>query len=164
MPLAIRSATRDDAPEVARIYVDSWTAGFGALLPPPTLDAAQIDRWAEELAAPGPARWWVADDAGRIAGFVGVGPSRDPIEDGLGELDTIAVDPACWRGGVGAALMTTAVDALADAGYRRAILWTVDRYEQGRGFYESQGWRRDERLVRDDSRQIAFRRDLPPVA
>jgi GNAT superfamily N-acetyltransferase len=78
----------------------------------------------------------------------------------LGELDTIAVDPAAWRGGVGRALMATATDALAAAGYRRAILWTVEGYERGRRFYESQGWVRGDRR-RDEGRQVAFGRTLP---
>ena len=32
LPVTIRSAKRTDAEIVARIYVDSWNAGFGELL------------------------------------------------------------------------------------------------------------------------------------
>ena len=32
LPLTIRPATGDDAGAVARIYVESWNAGFGGLL------------------------------------------------------------------------------------------------------------------------------------
>jgi GNAT superfamily N-acetyltransferase len=158
--LQIRPATPDDAAEVARIYVDSWDAGFGHLMPVGPLDDERVARWSGLLAEPGATRWWVAERSGRIVGFVGIGPSRDPVDATLGELDTIAVDPAARRSGVGRALMTTAVDALAAAGYRRAILWTVDGYERGHRFYESLGWVRDGRR-RDEGRQVAFGRALP---
>jgi N-acetylglutamate synthase-like GNAT family acetyltransferase len=122
MSVAIRVASPTDAPEIARIYVESWNAGFGDLMPVRPLHDDHVARWADELADPGATRWWVAERAGRIVGLVGVGPSRDPVDATLGELDTIAVDPAASRSGVGRVLMTTAIDALAAAGYRRAIL------------------------------------------
>ena len=162
MPLAIRRATQVDARDISQIYVESSASGFGDLMPPPTLDEAQIDRWVAELGQSGPAQWWVAEIDGAIDGFVGITPSRDPVEDGLGELDTIAVDPTHWRAGVGSALMAIAVDGLARAGYRRAILWTVAEYVRGQAFYWSQGWRRDDAATRDHGRQVAFRRELPP--
>ena len=163
MTIAIRPANGEDAADVSRIYAESWSVGFGDLLPPPVHDRERTDRWAAELTAVGAVRWWVAVRGGRVAGFVGIGPSRDPVDSGLGELDTIAVDPAYWRAGVGSALMATALEGLSRAGYQRAILWTVAGYERGHGFYEAHGWRRDESLARDDGRQIAFRRDIPPA-
>jgi GNAT superfamily N-acetyltransferase len=105
--LRIRPAEPEDAADVARIYIDSWNAGFGHLM----------------------------------------------------EVRPV-VDPGAWCSGVGRALMTTAIDALAAAGYRRAILWTVDGYERGHRFYESQGWVRDGRW-RDEGRQVAYGRALP---
>jgi GNAT superfamily N-acetyltransferase len=160
----IRPAEPEDAPDVARIYVDSWNAGFGHLMGVRPLNDELVGRWSGKFADPGATRWWVAERSGRIVGFVGIGSSRDPADATLGELDTIAVDPAAWRGGVGRALMTTAIDALSAAGCRRAILWTVDGYERGHRFYESQGWVRDGRR-RDEGRQVAFRRTLadPPA-
>jgi GNAT superfamily N-acetyltransferase len=77
----------------------------------------------------------------------------------LGELDTIAVDPAYWRRGIGRALMDTAVDALRAEGYRRVILWTPARYPQGHAFYEQTGWRRTG-ATRSEGRHLAFERDL----
>jgi GNAT superfamily N-acetyltransferase len=166
MEIQIRPAGADDAPEIARIYVESWNAGFGDLMGIRRLGDKEVARWSRELAEPDATRWWVGERAGRIAGFVGIGPSRDPVDPAVGELDTIAVDPAAWRSGVGRALMTTAIEALTAAGYDRAILWTVEGYERGQRFYESQGWVRDGRR-RDEGRQIAYERPLagrPPVA
>jgi GNAT superfamily N-acetyltransferase len=151
--VTIRPATADDAARIAQIYVDSWNAGFGALMPPAVLDDARIARWASELAA---GNWWVALHDGTIAGFTGICPSRDPIDPQLGELDTIAVDPPYWRTGVGTALMRRALEELA-ATYPEAILWTLADYPQGQRFYTKTGWTSTAR-TRDDGHQVSYRR------
>ena len=69
--------------------------------------------------------------ASEIVGFAGIGPSRDPIDPELGELDTIAIDPAHWRRGVGRALMAVVVGHLETDGYRAAIVWALENYPQG---------------------------------
>ena len=145
----------EDAPRVVQIYVDSWNAGFVGLMPPITVDEARVARWAGELAE---GNWWVAEYDGTLAGLVGVCPSRDPVQPGLGELDTIAVDPAYWRKGVGAALMSTALEALATT-YPEAILWTLANYPQGQSFYLSTGWTPDGN-TRSNGHQVSYRRHL----
>ncbi|SFF77899.1 Ribosomal protein S18 acetylase RimI [Actinopolymorpha cephalotaxi] len=175
MVIGIREARGEDAARVTRIYVESWNAGFGHLMGRISLDEARIRRWEHDL-TDGRTRWWVAEitedpdedaganatRAGRIVGLAGAGPSRDPIDPHLGELDTIAVDPTCWRAGVGTALMLTALRSLAESGYREAVLWTVTGYARGQAFYESMGWRRDGG-IRDDGRQLSFRHSLRDV-
>lgn len=153
----IRPATPDDAPSVARIYVESWNAGFGPLMPSRSLHQAEMDRWANELRE-GPARWWVAE-SDVIDGFVGITPSRDPVRRGLGELDSIAVDPARWRSGVGRLLMATALQGLREDGYAEGILWTLADYPQGQEFYRATGWTLTN-LTRAEGTQIAFRHSL----
>jgi GNAT superfamily N-acetyltransferase len=151
--LTVRPARAADGPTVARIYVDSWNDGFGELMPVAVLDDGRIARWSATLAD---GNWWVAEVDGSIAGFVGIGPSRDPIDPELGELDTIAVDPPYWRRGVGTALMAKALEELA-AQYDQAILWTLANYPQGQTFYTRTGWTQSPES-RDDGRQIAYRR------
>lgn len=152
----IRPASPADAAAVARIYIDSWNAGFGDLMGYRQLTAEREARWAQDLAGGGSQRWWVAEQDGRVVGFAGIGPSRDPVEAGLGELDTIAVDPDHWRSGVGRALMRHATAALA-AEYDSAILWTVAGYERGHRFYAAMGWTPDGG-VRADGTEVSFRR------
>jgi GNAT superfamily N-acetyltransferase len=151
--LTIRSATRADAPRVVQIYVDSWNDGFGELMPPIEVSDARIARWSDTLAD---GNWWVAELGNTIAGVVGICPSRDPVDPDLGELDTIAVDPAYWRRGVGKALMQKALQALATT-YSEAILWTLANYPQGQTFYESTGWTPDGN-TRDNGHQVSYRR------
>jgi N-acetylglutamate synthase-like GNAT family acetyltransferase len=138
--------------------VDSWNAGFAGLMPPIQVDEGRVNRWTKDL-TDGPATWWVAEHDGTIAGLVGIGPSRDPIDPGLGELDTIAVAPPYWRTGVGTALMHTALEALA-ADYAEAILWTLANYPQAQRFYAATGWTPDGN-TRADGTQLAYRRRFP---
>jgi GNAT superfamily N-acetyltransferase len=158
----VRSAAASDAADVARIYVVSWNEGFGHLLGRREPSPADGERWTGELTS-GRARWWVADTGHRVAGFAGICASRDPVEAGLGELDTIAVDPRDWRTGVGRALMAVALDALRSTGYAKAIVWTPAGYQRGHGFYRATGWLPDGGC-RDDGRQVSFRHALTTVA
>jgi N-acetylglutamate synthase-like GNAT family acetyltransferase len=96
--VTIRRAEAADAPDVARIYIDSWNEGFGVLMPKRAVTTELVTRWENTFLAPSPRQWWVAEVDGVLAGFVGIGPSRDPLDLNLGELDNIAVDPAWWRG------------------------------------------------------------------
>ena len=160
-PLTIRPATTADTEVIVRIYIVSWNAGFGSLLSRDdrTVTEELTERWRRDLSRPLPYRWWVAERGASIVGFIGIGPSRDPVDPWLGEVDTIAVDEPHWRMGVGTALMSVAVRHLVADGYNDAILWTVERYERGITFYEAMGWRRDGG-VRDGGRQVRFRRGL----
>ncbi|MDP9333056.1 MAG: GNAT family N-acetyltransferase [Actinomycetota bacterium] len=152
----VRPALSDDARDVAAIYVESWNSGFAGLMPARTLTDELVAAWARNLTEAPPYRWWVAEIDAKVAGFAGICPSRDPVDSGLGELDTIAVHPSRWRSGVGRALMAVVIKHLIVDGYQEAILWTVAGYERGLAFYASTGWRRDGG-TRDDARQVRLR-------
>ena len=157
--VAIRPAVSRDCEEIARIYVISWNAGFGHLMGHRKVELELIGRWRQDLASPPPNRWWVAELDGTTVGFAGIRPSRDPVGPSLGELDTIAVDPACWRTGVGGALMSQCLRSLSEDGYLAAVLWTLANYPRGAGFYRATGWRPNGR-VRDGGRQVSYTHPL----
>lgn len=154
----VRAATVSDVADVTRINIVSWNEGFGHLMglrnPSPNDD----EHWKGEFTS-GPGEWWVAEMNGRPVGFAGIRSSRDPVRPGLGELDTIAVDPPDWRTGVGRALMTVALEGLRGAGYTEAVVWTPAGYERGHGFYRATGWLPDGGR-RDGGRQVSFRQSL----
>ena len=162
MTATVRAAQPRDAAAVAGVYVASWNDGFAGLLPRRIVTPETVRRWRDQLAAGPPAYWWVAELEGNLAGVAGIGPSRDPADPGLGELDTIAVLPSRWRMGVGRSLLAVAVRQLALCGYRQAILWTLRDLPGSRCFYEALGWRTDGG-VRDEGRQVRYRRALRPA-
>lgn len=134
----MRPASPADAQTLAQIYIDSWNEGFGHLMGFREMSAELTERWARDLAS-GAVEWVVAEADDAIVGFVGVGPSRDPVQPDLGEVDTIAVDPRWWRRGVGRALMDEALERLRRR-FKSAIVWTVADYERGHAFYMATGW------------------------
>ncbi|MDE2725087.1 MAG: hypothetical protein OXI59_17090 [Gemmatimonadota bacterium] len=75
-----------DAEVVTRIYIDSWNAGFGELIEQSNriVTSELVERWRGDLAKSAPHRWWVAEHTGKVVGFVGIGPSRDPVDATLG--------------------------------------------------------------------------------
>lgn len=154
----LRKALSIDAPRITRIYVESWNAGFDKLMPAIDYTPELVQRWEHDLRDVSRG-WWVAELGNTMVGFVGVGPSRDPVEAKLGEIDTIAVAPIWWRKKIGQLLMTKAVSHLIQQGYQEAILWTLEGYERGQRFYESTGWKRDG-AARDEGRQIRYRYSL----
>jgi GNAT superfamily N-acetyltransferase len=108
---------------------------------------------------PIPHRWWAAEVDAALVGFVGIRPSRDPIDPALGELDTIAVAPTYWRQGIGRSLLVVALSYLRADGYSQAVLWTLAHYAQGQRFYEAAGWKLDGG-IRDAGRQVRYHHDL----
>lgn len=159
MTYRARPAGAADAEAVVRIYVDSWNAGFGKRMPAIVADDDRLARWRHDLGPETATRWWSVEEAGRPLGFVGVGPSRDPLDPALGELDTIAVAPDHWRRGVGSVLMETALADLREAGYCKAILWTLRDYPLAESFYQSHGWRLSGHS-RQEGDQVRYDHDL----
>lgn len=155
--VVLRRATADDAPAVARIYIESWNAGFGHLMGPRELSPDVVGRWAVDLDCE-VTEWIVAEDAGVVVGFVGVGPSRDPLDPELGEVDTIAVDPSAWESGIGRTLMEEAVRLLR-LRFAAAIVWTPADYDRGHRFYRATGWTSLGR-ARAAGQEVAFGRSF----
>jgi GNAT superfamily N-acetyltransferase len=125
----IRPGTPEDAEATARIHVDSWAAAY-------TLRGPSFDqRFDLHLRFP-PS--FVAEVDGQVAGFVGVGPSRDPDADG--ELYVIYVDPAHWGSGVGRELIRAAEERMRELGHGHVVLWVLDENPRARRFYEAAGW------------------------
>ena len=152
----IRDVRSDDVESIVRIYIESWNAGFTKLMPARQATPEVVRQWRADLAKTAPHRWWVAENTA-VVGFAGICPSRDPVDAGVGEIDTIAVDPSWWRCGIGRLLMENAIEHLIRDGYRAAMLWTVANYERGQHFYEATGWKTDG-SERDQGRQTRYHR------
>jgi GNAT superfamily N-acetyltransferase len=157
--VVVRPADPADAEAVARIYVESWNEGFGGLLRKREVTPEVVASWRTDLDARPPHHWWIAALEGVPVGFVGVRPSRDPGDAGVGELDTIAVDPSCWRRGAGRGLMATALARMIQDDYSHGILWTLADYQLGRRFYVATGWVADGG-TRRGGREISYRHSL----
>ena len=142
----IRPATPEDARPIAEVHVASWRAAYRGLLPDAYLDRLSVDereaQRREHLDDPS-GEWGtlVAEEDGRVIGFVTFGPTRDDdAPPGTGEVPAIYLDPAVVGTGIGRDLFAEATDGLRRAGYTRATLWVLEANERARRFYEKAGW------------------------
>jgi ribosomal protein S18 acetylase RimI-like enzyme len=146
----IRPAVPADLPAIALVHTRARGEAYKDLVPAEALDAVDAgalaqwweQRWGYERETH---RLAVAQDAaGAVVGFTYVGPSPDADTDaGTAELYAIHVDPDRQGGGIGRALMASALENLVALGAARAVLWVLAGNEPARRFYERGGWRGD---------------------
>jgi GNAT superfamily N-acetyltransferase len=100
----------------------------------------------------------VAEDEEGVVGFV--------VPTGC-EIALLYTHPRAWGRGAGRALLAAGEAALRDAGCPEATLWTEERNERPRRFYEAAGWRADgeakERVWNGTPlRELRYRKTLNP--
>lgn len=175
----VRRASHDDPAGIAAVHVRSFLATYPHL--PRTRRAAETGLaewatvWTRRLEEPETGRFTlVATDAGRVCGFVHLGPTPDPDDDPriTGQILSIHVEPELTGQGIGARLMAEAVASLRDVGHRAATLWVVAENSRARAFYERLGWREDGATRRevlaiegeegDEVTVVRYRLDLGP--
>ncbi len=69
---------------------------------------------------------------------------------------TLYVHPERWRGGIGTVLLVAAERRLLDRGFTEAALWTLERNDRARRFYERHGWLHDGASIPDDDDPSIF--------
>ena len=110
----------------------------------------------------------VAEHAGRVVGFVAVGPARDRDRDSAtsAELRVILVDARTRGVGVGSALIAGAERAMHQSGFLDATLWVLPENAQAVRCYERCGWREDgtERITNFGGSEIRSVRYQRPLA
>jgi GNAT superfamily N-acetyltransferase len=145
--VTVRPARLADAGRLAEVQVDSWRVAYRGLLDDAVIGrltpAVRHDQWRVAL-RDDPAATLVAELDGEVAGFcVMAMPAAAEVPE-VAEVRSIYVAPRWWRRGIGSALIADAFEEMRGAGYRQAILWTLEGNERGRAFYERVGWRFDE--------------------
>lgn len=122
--LEIRRGTRADLPAVAELYLTVRRAAE-PLMPPLAHDDDDVRRWVlgwslhlREV--------WLALAEDRLVGFACLTPHW---------LDSLYVDPAAQRGGIGSALLDV-VKSRLDGGF---ALWVFESNTPARAFYERHG-------------------------
>ncbi len=130
--MMVRRAVPGDEHEVAQVHVDSWQAAYRGLLPDDVLDGldptARARRYTfADRGADVAVSTTVAVGAGRIRGFVTIGPGRDDDANPalVGELYALYVSPSWWGGGLGRSLIDAGRDSLVEHGYTEALLWVL---------------------------------------
>ncbi|MFC9970855.1 GNAT family N-acetyltransferase [Spirillospora sp. NPDC127200] len=140
------------------IYVRAWRQAFADLYPQDllaSLDAeTEAPAWRPLLrseAWPGAGALLAETDQGTV-GFAGFASSD--LDTGTAELQTLYVLPEAWGTGIGRLLMTAALGAMRQAGYRAATLWVLEANDRARRFHRAARWRPDATVVDDTTAGI----------
>ena len=142
--LTLRPATLADAPDIARVRIDSWRATYRGLIPDAYLDGMQVDAsiaiWERVLAAKTDAAsvFVIAHDAA-IVGFAAGNRVADPKFARDAELSAVYLQPDYQRAGLGHRLVGAVVEAMRANGATGMIVWTIAGNKPARTFYEQLG-------------------------
>ena len=138
-----RTATTEDAPEIARLHIASWRATYIRELPEDFLASQDLEgrtaRWQARFAEG--VQVLVAEASGTLVGFVAFGPAHDPesFKAGDWEIHNIHVEPSRHGQGIGRLLFERAVGACRGHGAAGVMLWVVKTNAKARAFYERMG-------------------------
>lgn len=151
----IRSADRDDIPEIRRVARESWHAAYDAILGRDTVESTvrewyAPDRLAGSIGDPGQP-FYVALRGDDVIGFVHAVPHYD--SDATYQLNRLYLHPDHWRDGIGSRLLARLFEELRARGVDRLRLIVLTENEGGRSFYEAEGFehvgRREETLFEE---------------
>lgn len=129
-----------DAAGIAHVHVQSWRTTYAGVVPDEYLAALnEIERtqqWQEWLI--GGFAVYVVEVEGRVAGFIGGGPLREPIQAYDAELYAIYLLQEAQRQGVGRALLGKLADSLCGKGFKSMLVWVLEG-NPSREFYAKSG-------------------------
>jgi len=140
----MRRATTDDAPAIARVYVDTWRITYAGSLPDKVLlemsPDIQAARWARAIER-GREIVDVAEDetldvGGSVIGVGSGGPNRQRGSSFAGEVYTLYVATDHQNQGIGKRLLRRLFEDLSAAGYNSAVIWVLAD-NPSRFFYEA---------------------------
>jgi ribosomal protein S18 acetylase RimI-like enzyme len=175
----VRRATAADVPGIARVNVEAWRHTYRGIVPDDVLDGLDVARreqgWSRWVSMPPPDAVFVAtrsdsDDPDGIVAYCAVCAVREAKDAHptlpTGELVAIYTDPTVLGTGAGHAVHEAGVAALAEAGFRHAVLWVFEDNPRARAFYEQHGWTSDgvrEEFEVGDARplEVRYSRPLP---
>ncbi|QYJ02582.1 ribosomal protein S18-alanine N-acetyltransferase [Nocardioides panacisoli] len=148
MNLAVRAASGGDVEPVAALEEHAFP----------------VSAWSRAMVTDGVAGGWpttrfrVAEHEDGVVGYIAVS-----VVDDVAELQRIVVQPGDRRLGIGSALLEDAIGLAVPDGARRMLLEVREDNDQGRGFYDAQGFveiARRPRYYRDGVTALVLERGL----
>jgi GNAT superfamily N-acetyltransferase len=138
----VRSATLDDAAEIARVHVATWRSAYRGLLADDFLESLSethyTERW-KRVIGEGVSRVFVADEPEGIVAFASGGRERAGETGFAGELYALYVLEGSQRRGHGHELVRAVAGALRELQLPDMIAWVLRDNSSARAFYERLG-------------------------
>jgi GNAT superfamily N-acetyltransferase len=142
MVVQFRSAGAGDAEQIAMLHADSWRRHYRGAFAESFLDgdlvAERVSVWSKRLADPVGTATILAEQDGKLAGFVHVMFDLDPEWGSL--VDNLHVFHNQRRGGIGRQLLGRAAEAVVDQADGDAMyLWVLEQNSAAQQFYLAVG-------------------------
>ncbi len=138
--IAVRAATAEDAPGIARVHVASWREAYARQLPAEVLAGLDVQRRAQVwtgIIESGDTTVCVAETDGSIVGWASAGAGRDGDAPVALELEGIYLLASAYGSGAGQRLLDAAV------GTADAYLWVMADNPRAQAFYRRNGFAPD---------------------
>lgn len=143
----VRPLREQDIEGVVDVHLGGWLTAYRGIVADEVLDSLDrnryLQRYRDQVAADSPWQTFVAVGE-RPLGHVTFGPYRaqgsEEIDPAVGEILSIYIDRSVYGTGVGARLLTTALELLPQSEVR---LWVLEQNLRARAFYEKCGLRPD---------------------
>jgi len=138
----IRRALPSDAPEIARVHVESWRSTYVGIVPDDyltSLDRSERERvWSRLIADETQITYLVENSRDGIVGFLSGGPARIDDIPYVGELYAIYLLEQYQRQGIGRRLVGELCAWLLSRDLTSMYVWVLEE-NPSRRFYESLG-------------------------
>lgn len=139
----IRKAVVDDAHQIATVHIRTWQYAHAGIISDSVLQGLSIEqraiRWHQILSQNSEDNY-VAEDNGKIVGWITYGKSRDEDATNTGEIYGIYILPDFWMCGFGRELMEFAESSLWQQGFSIITLWVLELNDKSRNFYSKVGY------------------------
>lgn len=141
--LHIREATAEDAMLISRIIASSWRGAYQTLIDPMYLARLPEEYWLSSMRSwleSGRMYGFIAEQNGQPLGCVVYGRGRDEDHANWGEIVSLYTLPEDMGKGIGSTLLQGALHALAEDGYTRVYLWSIQGNDRAEHFYQRHGF------------------------
>lgn len=126
--VTLRKADPSDAEAIARVHVTSWRETYAGIVPQDHLDSldvgARTERWREILQSPH-STTFVAEDEGKVVGFVSGGAMRPPVANYDGGILALYLLQSHQRQRAGSQMVQQIAQHLCAQGFRRLAVWVL---------------------------------------
>jgi GNAT superfamily N-acetyltransferase len=136
--VVIRPSQKNDIPAISRVYVQTWQETYLGVVPYGYLYAMSAPELEQEFFTEQHSKQavsYVAEDAGRIIGFISGGYERQGDTIYNGEIYALYVLKNCQRQGIGTKLVSALAARLNHFGIYSMLVWVLIQNPYRR-FYE----------------------------
>lgn len=162
--IRIQRAQVNDAPNLAKIRVESWQMAYREIVPKYFLKGLTIRKRVSafrEALINETEETYQAEEGNAVVGILTIGASRDITlkNTSTGQIWGIYLLPDYWRRGIGTFLSKEAEHIFASRGFKEIVLWVQDANAAAKKFYEAMGYLADgnKKTVRLGKELIAIR-------